>query len=393
MSGVKSIKQAVTKSSLYTTILTAIFLFFIWEKSSLIEVLYSTLFFIVLYFALFTVGKPAVGDYLRKYIDYSIYKVGVIPAVILLLYYLYLYITGQNPFTDMNMLLPFFILFPVFVFSSKVQVSKNYDWLDFTIFTIFLFPITLITLDTKSDIPLNGTGFDSFYRIMILITAVYAFVVVRGVKDVGFYPEFQLKKLWRAIWVWLLFYSSIFIFAVSVNFLKYKGHDVVDSALFIKIFKKLLTTFLHVALFEELFFRGLLQNMLQKRISQSSNWKTFWIFGAAILFALSLVTGYLMDGGMSYFPALVSLLLFVAAWFIEKAKFDKTGTYTALAISSVIFGLVHYHAGSIIFVGLAAIGGWAYGYTYIKTKNVFYAALVHTLVNTSALMFGLELAK
>ncbi len=59
----------------------------------------------------------------------------------------------------------------------------------------------------------------------------------------------------------------------------------------------------------------------------------------------------------------------------------------------MIFGLVHYHAGSIIFVGLAAIGGWAYGYTYIKTKNVFYAALVHTLVNTSALMFGLELAK
>ncbi len=30
---------------------------------------------------------------------------------------------------------------------------------------------------------------------------------------------------------------------------------------------------------------------------------------------------------------------------------------------------------------------------YIKTKNVFYASLVHTLVNTSALMFGLGLAK
>jgi membrane protease YdiL (CAAX protease family) len=291
------------------------------------------------------------------------------------------------------MLLPFFILFPAFVFSSKVKVGKDYDWLDFTIFVIFLLPITLITLETKSEIPFDGNGFDSFYRIMILITAVYAFVVVRGVKDVGFFPEFQLKKLWRAIWVWLLFYSSIFIFAVSVNFLKYKGHDVVDSALFLKIFKKLLTTFLHVALFEELFFRGLLQNMLQKRISQSSNWKMFWLFAAGILFSLSLATGYLMDGGMSYFPALVSLLLFVAAWFIEKAKFDKTGTYTALAISSVIFGLVHYHSGSIIFVGLAAIGGWAYGYTYIKTKNVFYAALVHTLVNTSALMFGLDLAK
>ena len=100
-----------------------------------------------------------------------------------------------------------------------------------------------------------------------------------------------------------------------------------------------------------------------------------------------------MKGNLFWFPALVTLLLFGAAYFIEKKNFEKRGTYTALAITSVIFGLVHFHSGYIIFVGLASIGGWAYGYTYIKTKNVFYAALVHALVNSSNLIFGIELLK
>ena len=96
---------------------------------------------------------------------------------------------------------------------------------------------------------------------------------------------------------------------------------------------------------------------------------------------------------MPWFPALITLLLFFAAFAIERSGVSTKGTYTALAITSVIFGLVHYHSGSIIFVGLASIGGWAYGYTYIKTKNVFYAALVHALVNSSHLIFGIELLK
>ena len=100
-----------------------------------------------------------------------------------------------------------------------------------------------------------------------------------------------------------------------------------------------------------------------------------------------------MKGNMQWFPALITIFLFLAAYFIERSGTNPKGTYTALAIASVLFGLVHYHSGSIIFVGLASIGGWAYGFTYIKTKNVFYAALVHALVNNSHLIFGLALMK
>ena len=82
-----------------------------------------------------------------------------------------------------------------------------------------------------------------------------------------------------------------------------------------------------------------------------------------------------------------------ADWFIEKSGKSEMGVYTSLALTGVTFGLVHYHAKSIVYIGLACVAGWAYGYTYIKTKNVFYSALVHTLVNTSILIFGLKMMR
>ena len=90
---------------------------------------------------------------------------------------------------------------------------------------------------------------------------------------------------------------------------------------------------------------------------------------------------------MAWFPVLITVLIFIPAYFIEKKQTDIQGLYTALAITSIFFGLVHFHSGSLLFVGLASIAGWAYGYTYMKTNSVFYAALVHALVNSSEFLF------
>ena len=101
---------------------------------------------------------------------------------------------------------------------------------------------------------MTGKEFDSVYRIVMMLTAVYAFVVVRGLDDAGFYPEFSLKKLFTAIWVWLAFYGFVFIIGYSVDFIKFTGHETWDGELLSKILLALITTFLHTALFEELFF-------------------------------------------------------------------------------------------------------------------------------------------
>jgi membrane protease YdiL (CAAX protease family) len=105
---------------------------------------------------------------------------------------------------------------------------------------------------------------------------------------------------------------------------------------------------------------------------------------------LSALAGYALSIEYIWFPILITLGLFIPAYFLEQKQWQAVGTYTALAIISMAFGLAHYHKGSILFVGLAAVAGWAYGYTYLKTKNVFYAALVHSLVNFSEFLFQLK---
>ena len=387
------LRSELLNSGIWTAILTVLFLVISWEKSSVFELFSGLIYFILLYFLFFTIGKEELSKSINSLVQNNIYKAIIFPTFLIVVYYTYIIINGYNPFQGTVFMLPYLIYFPTLIFVAKQNNSPKIDWLDFTTFALFLLPTTLVEFSPNTQLPFGGSGFDSVYRLVIILAVVYAFVIVRGLKDVGFYPVFKWKYLGIAVGTWLAFYAFVFIIGHSVDFIEYVGYKKSFLVLLGSIGSSVLGVFLHTAIFEELFFRGLLQNMLAKRISQENSWESFWKWGAGLLVFLSLITGYFMDGNMQWFPALITLLLFLAAYGIERSGISDQGTYTALAIASVVFGLVHYHSGSIIFVGLASIGGWAYGYTYIKTKNVFYAALVHALVNSSHLIFGLALMK
>lgn len=384
---------ALTESAAWTAFLTFLFLLLKWNDNPAPDMLLALPFFIILYFLLFSVGRTYITEQLSGWISSDLKKSVVLPAALIVLYFAYVLINGQNPFRGTLALFPYLIFFPVLVFSAQRKQVTQIDWLDFAAFVIFLLPTTLIDFSPKGNLPFNGSGFDSVFRIVIMLTAVYAFGTLRGLTDIGFYPSLSWSHFKYALLSWLVFYSLVLIIGYSVGFIQIVGHDSVNRELVTKIVVALVVTFLHTALFEELFFRGILQNMLAKRIGQSGNWPVFWSGGVAILIPLALLVGYTLKGGMQWFPALVTVLLFAAARGIEKMKISQSGVYTSLAITSVVFGLVHYHSGSIVYIGFACMAGWAYGYTYIKTRNVFYCTLVHTLVNVSALMFGLELMK
>lgn len=386
-----SLKRPLITSGLYTVILTLFFLFFSRERNTVQDLCIALPYFMVLYFMLFSLGKPVISDQLGKSMRADVRLLFLFPLLLAVLYFSYVAFHKQNPFQGVLFLVPYLLLFPVLAFASGSNTRLG--WFDFTVFVLFFFPVTLIDPSPSGNLPVNGGGFDSIYRIAVMLTAVFAFVTVRGIRDVGFYPVFKWKYLFTVLWVWLVFYVVVFIIGWSVNFIKLRGEDTVRVFITAKVVKTLLSVFLHTALFEELVFRGLLQNMLAKRIEQSGSWKIFWKWGMVILVVFSLLTGYALKGNMQWFPAMVTLLLFAAAYGLERKGRGRAGTYTSLAVTSVIFGLVHAHSGSIIFVGLAAVGGWAYGYVYKKTENVFYAALLHALVNTTPLIFGLELAK
>ena len=387
----KQISKDLQTGLAWTAGLTVLFIIFNLQQEHLRGALISLPFFIVFYFLLFSIGREKISAQFRFWLNSEVKKIVIFPALLIILHFTYILIIGKNPFQGAISMIPYLVFFPVLVFASRRNDIKTIDWLDFVTFVIFLLPVTLIDTNPSGNLPEVGNDFDSTYRIMIMLISVYAFGIVRGLDDIGFFPEFKIKKLITTLWVWLAFYALVFIVGYSVNFIKIIGHDSISTDLVRKIALTLITTFLHTALFEELFFRGILQNLLAKRIGQAKTWTVLWKWGFGILFILSILVGYTLKGNMQWFPAMVTVIIFLAAFYIERSGVFEKGVYVALAITGVTFGLVHYHAGSIIYIGFPGIAGWAYGYTWIKTRNVFYAALVHTLVNSSALIFGLEM--
>lgn len=73
---------------------------------------------------------------------------------------------------------------------------------------------------------------------------------------------------------------------------------------------------------------------------------------------------------------------------LSRRAAQQSYIYTSILITSLLFGLAHYHIHLNLFMGLAMVACWVYGYVYHKTGNVFSAALTHTLVNVGPSLFG-----
>ncbi|MEI7423413.1 MAG: CPBP family glutamic-type intramembrane protease [Prolixibacteraceae bacterium] len=388
-----SLKGSFIKGGITTILLTLFFVYFISGKISTGEMLISLPFFLILYFVQFSIGRTDVVTAFRQWLRMKSVNVLLFPTMTLCFYLFYLLINKQDILQGNLWLLVFFIYFPAVVFASRNDPSRKIGWLDFAVYIVLLFAGTLFSIKQNSEIPISGGGFDSIFHVIIILSEFYAYAIVRSLDDVGFVPEIKWKSLLTALLVWAFYYLFVFIFGSSVNFIAVVGHNESLDILIKSIIFSMIGTFLHTALFEELFFRGILQNLLAKRIAQGRSWLIFWQIGFAVLLIGAFLVSYTLEGKMKWFPALVTVIMFFAAYFIEKSGKYGYGVYTSLAITGVTFGLVHYHAKSIIYIGLACIAGWAYGYTYIKTKNVFYSALVHVLVNSGVLIFGLKMIR
>lgn len=344
--------------------------------------------FLLIYFLIFNMGKPEIVDVVNNSTLLSGNRVLLFPCIILFVIYYYLLAHGQSPFTGSAALLPFLFAFPVLYYRAfpRTDIGR----VDYLVLLVFLVPLTLVDSPGDTTFPVKGNGFGSIFKISWILLMVYAFGQIRKIKDIGFYPIFQLKFIGIAIISWLSFLSFVMLIAYFLGFVNPDPFFEIRRNGFMKSLQELLRIFIGTALFEEVFFRGLLQNMLAKQIEKSGEWKKYWRNGFIILLVLSAWAGYALELNLIWFPVAVAIGLFIPAYFLEKKQFQVVGTYTALAIIAMSFGLAHFHKGSIIFVGLAAVAGWAYGYTYLKTKNVFYAALVHTLVNFSEFLFKLH---
>ena len=165
-------------------------------------------------------------------------------------------------------------------------------------------------------------GLNSLPKLLMVDTALYAFLVARPLENVGYDFRPRLRDFRIGLRELLLFAPIVITLGIVLRFITPHGGlpraSVAVSALLI--------TFFFVAIPEELFFRGLLQNMLEGRL----------------------------------------------------------GRTRALMIAAAIFGLSHFNKPGPFnwrYVLLATIAGIFYGRAWRNRQRLLTSSITHTLVD------------
>lgn len=121
-------------------------------------------------------------------------------------------------------------------------------------------------------------GLSALPKFLLMDAALYAFLVVRGLDGVGYDFRARLRDLLIGVREWGLFAPAAIGLGLALGFIKFhRGMPPAASAS-----AALLVTFFFVALPEELFFRGLLQNLLEPGLGRLRSLLT-----ASVIFGLS----------------------------------------------------------------------------------------------------------
>lgn len=173
---------------------------------------------------------------------------------------------------------------------------------------------------------LSGTfphaGLSAFSKFLLLDAVLYAYLVVRRLDGIGYDFTPQLRDLGIGLRNWALYACVALPLGFLLHFISfYRRLPSAGS-----VAAALLVTFFFVAIPEELFFRGLLQNMLEARY----------------------------------------------------------GSRPALVIASVIFGLSHFNKPLPFnwrYVLMATVAGIFYGLAWRDRRRLLSSGITHTLVD------------
>ena len=121
-------------------------------------------------------------------------------------------------------------------------------------------------------------GLNSLPKLLMVDAALYAFLVGRPLENVGYDFRPRPRDLLIGLRELLLFAPIVITLGIALHFITpHGGLPRASVAAF-----ALLITFFFVAIPEELFFRGLLQNMLEARLGRARSLRI-----AAVIFGLS----------------------------------------------------------------------------------------------------------
>lgn len=203
--------------------------------------------------------------------------------------------------------------------SGEAAQPPRGDWRDFLVLAVLGLAVDLRWFESAWPAHLA-----IFNKILLLDTGIYGFAVLRGLEGVGF--DLRLRRRDAAVGLRevALYTPLALALGLSLGFLHLHvlwpgGRAIAISWIF---------TFFFIAVPEELFFRGWLQNLLERRI----------------------------------------------------------GRLSGLLLTSLLFGLVHFNKRAVYFnwryVLLAALAGVFYGRAWRAQRRVGASAITHATVDS-----------
>ncbi len=203
--------------------------------------------------------------------------------------------------------------------ARKADSAQRGTWRDFLVLAILGLAVDLRWFE-----PAWPPHLAVFNKMLLLDAGIYGFLVIRQLDGVGFDLRLRLRDAGIGFRELLIYTPVALVLGLSLGFLHlHPGWPRLTQLLTAFLF-----TFFFIAVPEELFFRGWLQNLLERRM----------------------------------------------------------GRYPALFLTAALFGLSHFNKRAVHFnwryVLLAALAGIFYGRAWRQQRRVGASALTHASVDT-----------
>lgn len=209
--------------------------------------------------------------------------------------------------------------------AAPVRKSGRLNWQDVVVLLWLLLPVLFGQMAGIWNVP---TNLDFMARLFLLGVGSWSFLIIRRIEGAGYDFHHGFRFSPASIGVLLVSFAGFAAIAIPLGFgLGFIAWNPQWRGLWALLFD-FGTIFLFVALLEELFFRGLLQNLL---------------------------TGSLRSA------------------------------YVAQGVAAVVFGMSHIRHAPFPnwrYVILATVAGWFYGQAYRNSGSLMVSAAVHALVDT-----------
>jgi membrane protease YdiL (CAAX protease family) len=203
--------------------------------------------------------------------------------------------------------------------ASLADPKQLGEWRDFLILVVLGLAVDLRWFE-----PAWGPRLAIFNKILLLDAGIYGFFAIRQLRNVGFDLRLRLHDFGVGLFALAAYTPIAVVLGLFLGFLHF--HALIPSVG--RVLLAWLFTFFFIAVPEELFFRGWMQNLLERRV----------------------------------------------------------GPARGLLITSTLFGLSHFNKRAALFnwryVLLAALAGIFYGLAWRQERRVGASAITHASVDT-----------